>query len=159
MVANSLFKIIKCILYWYSDKYGSIAHLNGDDSDYLGRLLAYILSACWLLATVRDKDLLLMIKKTCCCWRRENLLLFCTRPAIIGSNEGHSTESSESCFARGPINQPHCNRHLHSGIGFPAGVKDLFHEMKCLTCLELFRTWLLCFDHYYYSTLFWILFV
>lgn len=81
MVANSLFKIIKCILYWYFDKYGSIAHLNGDDSDHLGRLLAYILSACWMLATIRDKDLLLMIKKhvvveeekTYCCFAHVQL--------------------------------------------------------------------------------------
>jgi len=28
----------------FFDKYGSLAHLKGDDSDYLGRLLAYPLS-------------------------------------------------------------------------------------------------------------------
>lgn len=82
--------------------------------------------------------------------------MFCTCPAVIGSNEGHSTESLESCFARGPINQLHCNRHVLSGKGitcaFPAGVNCLFREMK-RTCSELFRSWLLCIAlmSYYYS--------
>ncbi len=42
---------------------------------------------------------------------------FAHSPAEMGSNEGHSTESLESCFARGHINQLPCNRHVLSGKG------------------------------------------